>query len=48
MDDQRNLYVSHPDSARRYQIGDKQGTHVAGGNGQGSGLNQLNEPRYAF
>ncbi|CAM4842780.1 unnamed protein product [Rotaria magnacalcarata] len=48
MDDQRNLYVSRPDAVRRYQIGDKQGTHIAGDIGQGSGLNQLKESRYVF
>ncbi|CAF5147277.1 unnamed protein product, partial [Rotaria magnacalcarata] len=33
---------------RRYQFGEKIGTLVTGGNGQGGGLNQLNEPRYLF
>ncbi|CAF4328367.1 unnamed protein product, partial [Rotaria sordida] len=50
MDDQRYLYISHTDKneVRRYQIGDKNGTLVAGGNGKGAGLNQLNYPTYIF
>ncbi|CAF1248259.1 unnamed protein product [Rotaria sordida] len=50
MDDQRYLYISDTDKdeVRRYQIGDKNGTLVAGGNGQGAGLNQLNWPTYIF
>ncbi|CAF1288867.1 unnamed protein product [Rotaria magnacalcarata] len=50
MDDQRYLYVSDVEKheVRRYQIGDKNGTLVAGGNGQGAALNQLNWPRYIF
>ncbi|CAF3074841.1 unnamed protein product [Rotaria sp. Silwood2] len=50
MDDQRYLYISdtHKDEVRRYQIGDKKGILVAGGNGKGDGLNQLNEPTYIF
>ncbi|CAF1308038.1 unnamed protein product [Rotaria sordida] len=50
MDDQRYLYISDFDKheVRRYQIGDKNGTIVAGGNGQGTGLNQLNFPTYIF
>ncbi|CAF1480372.1 unnamed protein product, partial [Rotaria sordida] len=46
MDDQRYLYISDYEKheVRRYQIGDKNGTIVAGGNGKGAGLNQLNEP----
>ncbi|CAF1278813.1 unnamed protein product, partial [Rotaria sordida] len=48
MDDQRYLYISDTDKdeVRRYQIGDKNGTLVAGGNGKGAGLNQLNRPSY--
>ncbi|CAF5054380.1 unnamed protein product, partial [Rotaria socialis] len=36
MDDQRNLYVSDwkKDEVRRYQLGEKNSTLVAGGNGQ--------------
>ncbi|CAF1390031.1 unnamed protein product [Rotaria sordida] len=48
MDDQRYLYISGVDKneVRRYQKGDKNGTIVAGGNRQGAGLNQLNDPSY--
>ncbi|CAF1257873.1 unnamed protein product [Rotaria sordida] len=50
VDDQRYLYISDTDKdeVKRYQIGDKNGTLVAGGNGKGAGLDQLNEPRYIF
>ncbi|CAF4300639.1 unnamed protein product, partial [Rotaria sordida] len=50
MDDQRYLYISDYEKheVRRYQIGDKNGTIVAGGNGEGAGLNQLNYPTYIF
>ncbi|CAF3886575.1 unnamed protein product, partial [Rotaria sp. Silwood1] len=50
MDDQRYLYISETehDEVRRYKIGDKNGTIVAGGHGKGNGLNQLNEPTYLF
>ncbi|CAF1494315.1 unnamed protein product [Rotaria sordida] len=50
MDDQRYLYISDTGKheVRRYQIGDKNGTIVAGGNGKGAGLNQLNWPNYIF
>ncbi|CAF1431780.1 unnamed protein product [Rotaria sp. Silwood1] len=48
MDDQRYLYVSDDEHVRRYQIGDKNGIIVAGGNGKGAGLNQLKEPTYIF
>ncbi|CAF1549814.1 unnamed protein product, partial [Rotaria sordida] len=50
MDDQRYLYISDTDKheVRRYQIGDKDGTIVAGGNGKGAALNQLNFPTYIF
>ncbi|CAF1436445.1 unnamed protein product [Rotaria sp. Silwood1] len=46
MDDKRYLYVSDTEKheVRRYQIGDKNGTIVAGGNGKGAGPNQLNWP----
>ncbi|CAF2083829.1 unnamed protein product [Rotaria magnacalcarata] len=48
MDDQRYLYVSdwENDEVRRYQLGEMNGTLVAGGNGQGDGLNQLNGETY--
>ncbi|CAM4792218.1 unnamed protein product [Rotaria magnacalcarata] len=50
MDDQRYLYVSDTEKheVRRYQLGEKNGTLVAGGNGKGSGINQLNVPTYLF
>ncbi|CAF1539772.1 unnamed protein product, partial [Rotaria sordida] len=47
MDEQRYLYISDykKHEVRRYQIGgDKDGTLVAGGNGEGDGLYQLNNP----
>ncbi|CAM4982300.1 unnamed protein product [Rotaria socialis] len=50
MDEQRYLYVSDTEKheVRRYQLGEKNGTLVAGGNGKWDGLNQLNEPTYLF
>ncbi|CAF3501321.1 unnamed protein product [Rotaria sp. Silwood1] len=50
MDDQGYLYISDTDKheVRRYQIGDKNGTIVAGGHGEGAGLNQLNRPTFIF
>ena len=50
IDHQRYLYVSDTgkDEVRRYTIGDKNGIVVAGGNGQGNQLNQLNYPTYLF
>ena len=50
IDHQRYLYVSDyiTNEVRRYTIGDKNGTVVAGGNGQGNQLNQLNTPTYLF
>ncbi|CAF4961169.1 unnamed protein product, partial [Rotaria socialis] len=50
MDKQRYLYVSDvgKHEVRRYQLGEKNGTLVAGGNGEGNGLNQLNTPGYLF
>ncbi|CAF3395698.1 unnamed protein product [Rotaria socialis] len=50
MDEQRNLYVSDTGKheVRRYQLDKKNYTLVAGGNGQGDGLNQLNWPTYLF
>ncbi|CAF4966214.1 unnamed protein product, partial [Rotaria socialis] len=50
MDEQRYLYVSDIErhEVRRYQLGEKNGTLVAGGNGKGDGLNQLNFPTYLF
>ncbi|CAF1559690.1 unnamed protein product [Rotaria sp. Silwood1] len=50
MDDQRYLYVSDTEKyeVRRYQIGDKNGVILAGENGNGAGLNQLNWPTYIY
>ncbi|CAF4835362.1 unnamed protein product [Rotaria socialis] len=50
MDEQRYLYVSDTGKheVRRYQLGEENGTVVAGGNGQGDGLKQLNGPAYLF
>ncbi|CAF3334844.1 unnamed protein product [Rotaria socialis] len=50
MDDQRYLYVSDVEKheVMRYQLGDKNGTLVAGGNGRGNGRNQLKSPTYLF
>ncbi|CAM6005292.1 unnamed protein product [Sphagnum balticum] len=50
MDNNGYLYVSDygKNEVRRWRIGDKCGTIVAGGNGAGDHLNQLNSPRYVF
>ena len=50
IDHQRYLYVSDTEKheVRRYTIGDKNGIVVAGGNGQGNQLNQLNCPTCLF
>ncbi|CAM4799058.1 unnamed protein product [Rotaria magnacalcarata] len=50
MDEQRYLYISDykQHEVRRYELGEKNGTLVAGGNGKGDGLNQLNFPTYLF
>ncbi|CAF1468455.1 unnamed protein product [Rotaria magnacalcarata] len=50
MDEQRYLYVSDvaKHEVRRYQLGENNGTLVAGGNGQGGELNQFNVPTYLF
>ncbi|CAF1271576.1 unnamed protein product [Rotaria sp. Silwood1] len=50
IDNQRYLYISGDEKheVRRYKIGDKNGILVAGGNGQGADLNQLNTPTYIF
>ena len=50
IDPQRYLYVSDTgkNEIRRYTIGDKNGIVVAGGNGRGNQLNQLNFPTYLF
>ena len=48
MDDEGYLYVSDIDKheVRRYRLGDQIGTIVAGGNGKGKHLDQLNRPYY--
>ncbi|CAF3623394.1 unnamed protein product [Rotaria socialis] len=50
MDEQRYLYVSDigKHEVRRYQLGEKNGTLVAGGNEKGNDANQLNWPTYLF
>ncbi|CAM2725125.1 unnamed protein product [Rotaria socialis] len=50
MDEQRYFYVSDREKleVRRYRLGEKNGTLVAGGNGEGDGLNQLNWPASLF
>ncbi|CAF2163171.1 unnamed protein product [Rotaria magnacalcarata] len=50
MDEQRYLYVSDTGKheVRRYRLGEKDGTLVAGGNGAGDELNQLRSPTYLF
>ena len=50
MDNNRNLYVSDDEKneVRRWKIGDKNGTIVAGGNGKGNRRNQLDVPSYIF
>ena len=48
MDDEGSLYVTDvgKHEVRRYRRGETNGTVVAGGNGKGAALNQLNYPRY--
>ncbi|CAF0992313.1 unnamed protein product [Adineta steineri] len=50
MDNNGDLYISdvEKDAVRRFHQGDKIGTVVAGGNGQGNQLNQLANPRFIF
>ncbi|CAF4946428.1 unnamed protein product, partial [Rotaria sp. Silwood1] len=50
MDESGFLYVSlsSEHAVRRYGRADSEGTVVAGGNGKGSDLNQLNRPSYVF
>lgn len=50
MDNNRYLYISdiNKHEVKRWIIGDSNGTVVAGGNGQGTRLNQLNYPYYVF
>ena len=48
MDDEGSLYVTdvQKHEVRRYRRGETNGTVVAGGNGKGAALNQLNHPYY--
>ncbi len=48
MDNDGYLYVSDREKheVRRWKMGEQEGTIVAGGNGQGNRLDQLNDPRY--
>ncbi len=50
MDNDGYLYVSDIEKheVRRWKMGEKNGTTVAGGNGQGDRLDQLNDPRHIF
>ncbi|CAF3561072.1 unnamed protein product [Rotaria sp. Silwood1] len=50
IDDQRYLYISDIEKheVRRFQIGEKNGTLVAGGNDKGADLNQLNRSTFLF
>ena len=50
VDNNGNIYVSDwkKDEVRRWKIGERQGTIVAGGNGKGAELNQFNGPTYMF
>ena len=50
MDHQSYLYVSDTEKheVQRYTIEDKNGIVIAGGNGQGNQLNQLNCSTYLF
>jgi sugar lactone lactonase YvrE len=50
MDDNGFLYVTDhkKNEVRRWRIGESEGTVVAGGNGKGNHLNQLNGPQYVF
>lgn len=48
LDDEGSIYVTDTKKheVRRYKLGENTGVVVAGGNGNGSGLNQLNYPTY--
>ncbi|CAF1109334.1 unnamed protein product [Adineta steineri] len=50
MDKNENLYVSDckKNEVKRWKQGETEGTIVAGGNGQGNRLNQLDYPTYIF
>ena len=50
LDDEQNLYVADEerDEVRKYRPGDKEGTVVAGGNGEGNRLDQLDGPDHIY
>jgi sugar lactone lactonase YvrE len=50
IDNNSNFYVADwkKNEIKRWKFGDKDGTVVAGGNGQGNNLNQLNCPNHIF
>ncbi|CAF3600907.1 unnamed protein product [Rotaria sp. Silwood1] len=50
MDDEEFLYVSdwEKNVVRRWQIEERNGTIVSGGNGEGNHVNQLNSPGFIF
>ena len=50
MDNDGFLYIVDEDKheVKRYRIGEDVGTVVAGGNGRGNRLNQLNYPAHIF
>jgi sugar lactone lactonase YvrE len=50
MDNNEDLYVSDwkKNEVRRWKIEERNGTIVAGGNGKGNNLNQLDRPTYLF
>ena len=50
MNENGDLFVSDYEKheVKRWRKGEKEGTIVAGGNGRGDQLNQLNEPTYIF
>jgi sugar lactone lactonase YvrE len=50
MDEDGSIYVADNEKheVRRYDIGDTEGTVVAGGNGEGDRLDQLNSPFFVF
>lgn len=50
IDDEGSLYISDIEKheVRRYRMGDRNGTLVAGGHGQGSRRDQLNWPTFLF
>src|SRR5437016_2597325 len=48
MDNNGDLYIIDGNDVRRWEIGDTNGTIVAGENGRGNQLNQLNAPNHLF